>query len=223
MWTNTNGSSPSLDKDKNGYFVFSLFRASTIYPFFLFYYSSFSKPYKISCYRFSSSFNQSLFSPYTPDVRHFTMEPICRSISFSLCFPYQFLTGSTYLKGRKIIYWVTWWHPAFLFSRILPPRASQNTAKQKNYWVVHKCVHLIAMLPLKALLSVRCRWLAVFLPLWCAMTARVPFSFRTRKIVSWTKYIGSLARRETVPLFRKSRKTAGSKSVLVKEVMLENA
>ena len=153
-------------------------------------------------------------------MRHFTMNQPAGQFPFPCVFLTCFLLSVFISKVEKQS---AGWHPAFLISRILPTRMPRNTAKPKDYWVVHKCVHLIAMLPLKALLSVRCRWLAVFLPLWCAMTARVPFSFRTRKIVSWTKYIGSLARRETVPLFRKSRKTAGSKSVLVKEVMLENA
>ena len=100
-------------------------------------------------------------------------EPARRSISFSLRFSYWFLTFGIHFKGRKIICWVAWWHPAFLISRILPPRTPRNTAKSKDYWVAQKFDHLIAVFPPKALLSVRCLWLAVFLPMCRAVTARV--------------------------------------------------
>ena len=124
---------------------------------------------------FSGSFNhQPLFSPLSPPgVRHFTMEPTHRSISFSLHFSYRFLTFGIHFKGRKIICWVAWWHPAFLISRILPPRTPRNTAKSKDYWVAQKYVHLIAVISPKVLLSVRCLWLEVFLPMCHAVTARV--------------------------------------------------
>ena len=81
---------------------------------------------------FSGSFNRPLFSPLIPPgVRHFTMEPTRRSISFSLRFSYRFLTGSTYLKGRKIICWVAWRHPSFVINRVLPPKAPETTQNQR--------------------------------------------------------------------------------------------
>ena len=123
---------------------------------------------------FSSSFNLPLFSPLIPPgVRHFTMEPTHRSISFYLCFSYRSLTGGTYLKGRKIICWVAWRHPGFAINRVLPPRTPRNTAKSKDYWVAQKFDHLIAVFPPKALFSVKGLWLAVFLPMCRAVTARV--------------------------------------------------
>ena len=61
-----------------------------------------------------------------PGVRHFTIEPTHRSISFSLRFSYRFFTIGIQFKGRKIICWVTWRHPAFLISRILPPKMLES-------------------------------------------------------------------------------------------------
>ena len=96
-----------------------------------------------SLLRFSGSFNLPLFSPLIPpSVRHFTMEPTHRSISFSLRFSYRFLTGGTYLKGRKIICWVAWRHPGFAINRVLPSKTPRNTAKSKDYWVAQKFDHL---------------------------------------------------------------------------------
>ena len=48
-------------------------------------------------------FQSAAFLPLIPPgVCHFTMEISRQSISFSLRFSYRFLTGSTYLKGRKV-------------------------------------------------------------------------------------------------------------------------
>lgn len=90
------------------------------------FYSSFSKPYKISYYRFSSSFNQSLFFPYTPDVRHFTMNQPASQFPFPCVFLTCFLLSVFISKVEKQS---AGWHPAFLISRILPterPEIPQN-------------------------------------------------------------------------------------------------
>ena len=108
-----------------------------------------------------------------PGVRHFTMEPTRRSISFPLRFSYWFLTFGIHFKDRKIICWVAWRHPGFAINRVLPPRTPRNTAKSKDYWVAQKFDHLIAAFPPKTLLLVRRLWLAVFLPMCRAVTARV--------------------------------------------------
>ena len=55
-----------------------------------------------------------------PGVRHFTMEPNRRSISFSLHFSYRFLTFGIHFKGRKIICWVAWRHPSFVINKVTP-------------------------------------------------------------------------------------------------------
>ena len=115
---------------------------------------------------FSGSYNQPLFSPLYPLV--------CAILPWNCSYRQFLFPYFRYSFQRwKIICWVAWWHPAFLISRILPPRTPRNTAKSKDYWVAKKYVHLIAVISPKVLLSVRCLWLAVFLPMCRAVTARV--------------------------------------------------
>ena len=66
-----------------------------------------------------------------PGVRHFTMEPNRRSISFSLHFSYRFLTFGIHFKGRKIICWVAWRHPSFVINLILPPKTPETPQNQR--------------------------------------------------------------------------------------------